>query len=120
VVKLGVVPHVVNLMLHQKKALRKEACFFLSNIAAGTNEQAAIMMNCPGLIANAKKVLDMDEVPIRLEAGYMVANLATKKNDYFNDLLLTNRVFESMCDSIMKSLTIGKIIFYNYFIFFKP
>jgi len=36
VINLNVVPTIVSLLGHAKIALRKEACFFLSNVAAGT------------------------------------------------------------------------------------
>ena len=53
----------INVLLeHTKKAVRREACWCLSNIAAGNSLQIAIIINYPGCI-NRLMSLGFNDVP---------------------------------------------------------
>ena len=46
VVDAGVLPYLLKTMFHEKKSVRKESCWIISNIAAGTQQQIeALIMN---------------------------------------------------------------------------
>ena len=44
VLNLNLVPHLLGLLDHTKKNIRKEACWTLSNITAGTSEQIQLVI----------------------------------------------------------------------------
>jgi importin subunit alpha-1 len=41
-INCGALPHLAELLRHRKRAIRKEACWALSNITAGTQHQIQV------------------------------------------------------------------------------
>jgi hypothetical protein len=62
---------------HEKKIFRRETCWILSNISAGTSSQVAqILSNLP-LFEKLKTMLFDDEITIRTEISYIFKNLCS-------------------------------------------
>ncbi|CAN0402636.1 unnamed protein product, partial [Hapterophycus canaliculatus] len=80
VLDLGVLPFLETLLHHSKKNIRKEACWTLSNIAAGTPAQLASMCDSPGVLARVIEVLSSDAWEVQKEANFVVSNVATASN----------------------------------------
>jgi hypothetical protein len=71
---LNVLSTLIN---HQKKAVRKETCWALSNITAGTQVQIAQVANFPGMLANLISHVRDSEWDVKKEAAWAVANMTT-------------------------------------------
>ena len=77
---------LVPLLGHEKKNVRKEACWTLSNIAAGTFKQAEDLVHfvCPTdgepLISKVVKLAHEGEWEVRKEAAWILANICTGGN----------------------------------------
>jgi hypothetical protein len=56
-IKCGLLPHYRQLLFHEKKSVRKEACWGLSNITAGTPLQVAAVIACD-IIAPVVKIIE--------------------------------------------------------------
>ena len=46
VIRAGALPLLRQMLFHHKKSLRKEACWSLSNVTAGTPQQVAAVIAC--------------------------------------------------------------------------
>lgn len=66
-------PGIANIFLklldHEKRAVRKDTLWVLSNIAAGTSKQVEVLLRCPGFITKLNQIAltDSSEVPIVLK-----------------------------------------------------
>ena len=58
---------------HPKRTVRKEACWVLSNITAGTQEQIQECINV-GIIDKLVSILNHDELPVKMEAIWALSN----------------------------------------------
>eukprot|EP01016_Furgasonia_blochmanni_P013011 TRINITY_DN16564_c0_g1_i2.p1 TRINITY_DN16564_c0_g1~~TRINITY_DN16564_c0_g1_i2.p1 ORF type:complete len:298 (+),score=35.15 TRINITY_DN16564_c0_g1_i2:577-1470(+) len=75
VVNQGCVEKVINLMKHSSKNVRKDACFLLSNVAAGTKAQIQRILECPEFFANVKHCIVNEGGEIKHEALWIVGNI---------------------------------------------
>jgi len=74
----GALRAIVPLFGNQKRTIRREACWAVSNIAAGTREQISTMMAVPGLMSCVTQQLRSNvEWQVRKEACWVVFNVAT-------------------------------------------
>lgn len=46
----GIADKFLELLDHEKKPVRRETCWVLSNITAGTSKQIDILLRCPGFV----------------------------------------------------------------------
>ena len=77
----GALRAIVPLFGNTKRTIRREACWAVSNIAAGTKEQITAMMAVPGLMACVTAQLRSNvEWQVRKEACWVVFNVATTGN----------------------------------------
>ena len=74
VVSNNVLPALVPLLSNPKKNIRKETCWMLSNIAAGSQEQLSLLMNTKDLIPRVLEQLSSSSSSIRKEACWVIAN----------------------------------------------
>ncbi len=68
---------IVPLLTNAKRNVRREACWAVSNVAAGTLQQISAMMLVPGLVQGVIKNLKTGEWNVRKEACWVVFNVAT-------------------------------------------
>eukprot|EP01037_Dinobryon_pediforme_P016663 gene16663-16843_t len=78
VVDAGVLPALVPLLSHPKKNIRKETCWMLSNIAAGTLTQLNQLFTVPNLLSLVLAQLSAkSEWDVRKEATWVISNALT-------------------------------------------
>lgn len=78
VIDHSALPVLACLLSNQKKNIRKETCWALSNIAAGSVEQINQLMNVPDLIVQVlTQVSTGAEWDVRKEAAWVISNIAS-------------------------------------------
>ena len=77
VVDNGGVGALCTVLRHEKKNIRKEAVWALSNISAGTPAQIAAVLAVPGIIDEVKRIVVEDVPLVASEAIWTLANLCT-------------------------------------------
>jgi hypothetical protein len=70
-----------NLMNHVKRTIRKETCWLLSNVAAGSASQINALMKNDGVLRQVIEAAKQDEWEVRKEAAWVVANICTGGNN---------------------------------------
>jgi len=100
IISLNVVPTIVALLSHAKIAVRKEVCFFLSNVAAGTPPHIDYIYKFPSLLSKVKGVILNDDATIRVEALWVLSNsmmggskdhkISLIKAEVFYEILVSN------------------------------
>jgi importin subunit alpha-1 len=85
VVDGGALPHLTRLIAHANRDVRKEACWTLSNIAAGTVRQIQAILDAevmPAIIAIANSSVAREtEVDVWTEACWVVLNASSCGSD---------------------------------------
>jgi HEAT repeat protein len=99
VVDSGALPVVVPLLSHAKKNIRKEACWMLSNIAAGNKSQVNTLVNTPSLLTQVLlQASSGTEWDVRKEAAWVISNVATGGSKSNVLKLIENHAIEPLCD----------------------
>lgn len=94
----GALRAIVPLFNNQKRTIRREACWAVSNIAAGTKEQISTMMAVPGLMSCVTQQLRSNvEWQVRKEACWVVFNVATTGD--------AEHVLQMVASSVIEPLT---------------
>ena len=70
----GVLPALCKLLNHEKRAIRKECCWALSNISAGNGDQIERVLSIPQLPELLVQVLKNDSWEVKKEAAWAVTN----------------------------------------------
>jgi len=84
ILEAGAVPHLKILIGHSNREIQKEACWTLSNIAAGTCEQIQTVLDSgaiPLLVSLALQPADMTDAEVRSEACWVVLNATSCGSD---------------------------------------
>ncbi len=74
VMQAGFLDRIVPLLTDMRKAIRKEACWALSNVTADTDDHKQLCLAVPGCAA-ALLTCSQDSLDVAKEAAYVVANL---------------------------------------------
>ena len=74
ILSLNTISTILDLLSHQKSTIRKEACFFLSNIAAGEPAQIQKMFEHADLIPAIQQIIFNDENIVKIEALWVITN----------------------------------------------
>jgi len=96
-VEVGIVPALCAVLRHPKKTIRKEACWALSNIAAGTLDQIVALLSVPGIVEEVKRIVVEDVSPVSTEAIWIIANLCTGGEADVVRHVVQSEVVELMC-----------------------
>ena len=97
VVDNGGVSALCTVMRHEKKAIRKEAMWALSNIAAGTPAQIAALLSLPGIVDEVKRIVVEDAPGVASEAIWTLSNLCTGGSAAVVAHLVQCEVVEVLC-----------------------
>lgn len=100
ILSLGVLPTVVELLSHQKPTIRKESCFFLSNIAAGDASQIQQMFEYTGLIPALRQIIFNDESTVKIEALWIITNSLTGGSSLHKISLLKSGLLNKILEGI--------------------
>lgn len=99
VVDSGVLPALCPLLKHPKKNIRKESCWLLSNVAAGSSLQLSQLVNTPGLVAQVlEQTSSGSEWDVRKEAAWVIANIASGGNKVQLMKLIEYGAVKHLCD----------------------
>ena len=113
VLDANVLTALVPLLSHTKKNIRKETCWLLSNIAAGTLDQLHQLVNTPRLLPRVLEQLSASsEWDVRKEACWVVSNLASVgQSDAIHQKLVEYGVIAPLCELLetadVKILTVA-------------
>ena len=100
----GCLHAVPPLLEHMKKGIRKEACWMLSNIAAGNQNQITILLQCQEVIDAVLTRLIYDDWDVRKEAAWVIFNLATGgTHEQVFALIRNHRCIEPLCSLLAVS-----------------
>jgi len=69
------------LLNHPKKNIRKEFCWLLSNIAAGSPSQIHYLLSFPRVLSTVISLIRNGEWEVRKEANWVICNIATGGSD---------------------------------------
>lgn len=98
VIDANVLDVAMSVLTCQKRNLRKEMCWLLSNIAAGTQPQIAALLKAPHVAETlVQKAIEADW-ETRKEAIYAVANVFTGGNDTHVGQLVNQNGIAAMAD----------------------
>lgn len=78
VIQSGALEKIVNLLSHEKRAVRREACWTLSNITAGSPDQIALVVRTPGYIEKLLTLINSDSAEIKREASWVISNATAR------------------------------------------
>lgn len=99
VIDANILTALVPLLSHGKKNIRKETCWLLSNIAAGTSDQLTQMVNTPQLLPRVLEQLSSSaEWDVRKEACWVISNLASGGHGNHIHKLVEHGGISHLCD----------------------
>lgn len=104
VVDAGGLSAIVPLLSHAKKNIRKEACWMISNVAAGSKSQLSAVVNTPDLVVRTLALMsEGTEWDVRKEAAWVVSNIATGGSKHHVYTLVEQGAITPICDLLDSS-----------------
>jgi importin subunit alpha-1 len=101
VLRAGFLDYAMDLLDHQSKAIKKDTCWILSNIAAGTKDQInALFQNFESNALVAKLVKCAFDAPwdIRKEAVWAICNILTCGTDRHMECVVSVNGIQALCN----------------------
>ena len=96
---------LVPLLSHSKKNIRKETCWVLSNIAAGTIDQLNSLFLIPELLPLVLRQLSTAEWDVRREATWVISNIATSGKRQHITHIVEQGALRALCEL----LSVGEV-----------
>ena len=97
VIDAGVLDHIGTLLTYPKRGIRKETCWLLSNIAAGTEKQIDKLLHRQKDMFEIVRHVQESEWDVRKEATWVLANIATGGSDEHIHCLVEFGSIEALC-----------------------
>jgi hypothetical protein len=98
----NIIPLLVPLLKHPKKNIRKESCWMLSNIAAGTEDQISHLLAFPDVLSQVLvQMSTASEWDVRKEALWVISNIATGGKHKHITCLIEHGAISPLCDLLM-------------------
>ena len=98
VIDAGALQLMLPLVQHAKKGIRKEACWLLSNVAAGSAAQISALMNTPNVVPGVVHQLESGDWDVRKEAAWVISNIALGGSQQHLRELVEYRPIRPLCD----------------------
>jgi len=100
VIDANILDKVTDLLVNMKKNIRKETCWLISNIAAGTTDQIDYLMKRPRTLNKVVDAVMNDEWEVRKEATWVLSNITTGgRDDQIQGLIELNAI-EALCSTL--------------------
>lgn len=96
VIDAGALQALHEIIYHKKKTVRKEVCWSLSNITAGSFEQIQSCLNI-GIIDKLIYLLINDELEIKKEAVWAVSNCTAGASAEQFKILVEKGILKALC-----------------------
>jgi hypothetical protein len=93
----GVLAHVAALLASPRKAIRKETCWLVSNVAAGTPPQIAAVASDAALLKLVVHQLDAGDWDVKKEATWVVSNVLSGGHKNHVLALVEHGVIKPLC-----------------------
>jgi len=90
---LNIIPSVISLLGSQKPIIRREACYFFSNVAAGLPAHINLLFENPNFLPAIVNILKNDEPGVLNEAIWVIANSLMGNTQHHARKIITNDVF---------------------------
>ena len=103
VIDAGFFTHADMLLNHPKKNVRKETCWVLSNIAAGTPDQISQLLKNREELNSLINLAEHSEWDVRKEAVWTISNIATGGTDEHVHALVELDGIDALCSVLTVS-----------------
>lgn len=95
-INAGVLETLNEIIYHKKKTVRKEVCWSLSNITAGSAAQIQMCLNL-GIIDKLIYILIHDDIEIKKEAVWAVSNSTAGASAEQFSILVEKGILKALC-----------------------
>lgn len=99
VIDSGALDVMPRLLEHENKRVRKEVCWMISNIAAGTHLQLESIVS-KGFLPRLNKILNDDDIEIKKEAIWAICNFSLCDKPELIKSNFDNNILEVICTII--------------------
>lgn len=89
-------PALLGTLSCQRKSLRKETCWTVSNITAGTAQQIQLVIDA-NLIPPLVNILKEDQFDVQKEAAWAISNITSGGTDDHTRFLVSQAAIPAMC-----------------------
>ncbi|XP_047330906.1 importin subunit alpha-1a-like [Impatiens glandulifera] len=101
IIEHGALPCLLSLMAHNhKKSIKKEACWAISNITAGSSEQIQAVIDA-GIFGPLINLLQTAEFDIKKEAAWAITNATSGGSHEQIRYLVSEKCIKPMCDMLV-------------------
>ena len=93
----GAIPAFCSVLNHAKKIVRKETCWALSNVAAGTKAQVEALISVPGMMGEVVRIMGEGAYEVAKEACWILTNICTGGDKSHVLHVVENKGVEAIC-----------------------
>jgi len=101
VLRAGALPAMLKLLKHPDQHVRKECCWALSSVAAGTEEQVQAIVDA-NIIGAVVYLLATEGPSIQKEAGWCIINAVTGGNASHVKVMVEQGCIKALCDLLVR------------------
>jgi|TARA_B110000208_G_scaffold106876_1_gene132699 hypothetical protein len=100
VLDAGAIPAFCSVLNHPKQVVRKETCWALSNVAAGTKEQVEALISVPGMMGEVVRIMGEGAYQVAKEACWILTNICTGGEKKHVLHVVENGGVKALCDKL--------------------
>ena len=110
VLDAGILKNIVPLLECNRATIRKETCWLLSNVAAGTYQQIESLFTYTGIIERIVQLSMNSAWNIKKEALWTLANICTTGSEAQVQRIVSHRGLEALSDAVTSAQSDPKIL----------